>query len=244
MQTDTWRLNIMLLLGLALIPLPVAYAAPRIDPGDVLLLELTPTPYAHLLSLADQPTVTPTPVATSTSTPAPTPTATPSPTPTFLPTSTPAPSATPTVAAPLTPLDGTEVEQWVADQLNGQRIARGLPPLNWVPELALAARRHSQDMADHGFTAHRGSDGSDSRQRIAEAGYAWAVRGEIIGWGNGGDAAKMVAWWMNCPTHRPVILSGRFLDFGVGYVHDPASRWGHYWTVNFGRRAVDGETAR
>jgi uncharacterized protein YkwD len=133
-----------------------------------------------------------------------------------------------------------EIERWVAEQLNQQRLARGLPPLDWVPELAQAARRHSQDMAEHGFTGHTGSDGSDSRQRITEAGYQWAARGEIIGWGYGGDGAKMITWWMNCPIHRPVVLSGRFTDFGVGYVYDPESEWGFYWTVDFARRAGPG----
>lgn len=233
MQTSTRRLIAILLLGSALVPLPVAYAAHSVDAGDV-LLEPTPTPDPRLPSFADQPTVTPTPIATST----PIPTPTPSPTPTFAPTSTPVPPAIPVVVAPLALLSETEVEQWVADQLNQQRVARGLPSLNWAPELAQAARTHSQDMADRGFTGHTGSDGSDSRQRMAGAGYDWTTEGEIIGWGYGGDAAKMINWWMNCPVHRPVILSSRFTDLGVGYVRDPDSEWGHYWTVDFGRRAA------
>lgn len=232
MQASTRRLSIILLLGLAIVPLPVAYAANSVDAGNV-LLDPTPTPDPQLPSSADQPTATPTSAATST----PTPTWTPSPTPTSMPTSTPVPLSVPVEAAPLTPLDDAQVEQWVADQINQQRIARGLPPLNWVPELAQAARRHSQDMADHGFTGHTGSDGSDSRQRMADAGYDWTSEGETIGWGYGGDAAKMVNWWMNCPIHRPIILSSRFTDLGVGYVSDPSSEWGYYWTVNFGRRA-------
>jgi uncharacterized protein YkwD len=63
-----------------------------------------------------------------------------------------------------------------------------------------------------------------------------AARGEVIGWGYGGDSGKMVSWWMSCPAHRPVILSGRFSDFGVGYVRDPESECRSYWTVDLGRR--------
>jgi len=226
MHTDTRRLIVILLLGLAAVPLPVAYAANRIDATVLLPPDATSTPCAHVPSFAEEPTATPTPAATST----PPPTQTPDPT------SRPASTPTPIADAFLIPLDDTEVERAIADQLNQQRIARGLPPLTLVSELTQAARRHSRDMADHGFTAHTGSDGSDGGQRMAEAGYDWTARGEIIGWGYGGDTGKMVNWWMNCPVHRPIILSSSFVDLGVGYVRDPSSEWGHYWTVNFGRR--------
>jgi uncharacterized protein YkwD len=232
MKTDVSRLGMILLLGLSVLPLPVAYAKLSVDAGEI-LLDSTPTPDVGLPSLADQPTATPTPTVTAT----PAATSTPFPTPTSVPTSAPVSPPVPVGSVPLPVLDDAAMEQWVADQLNQQRIARGLPPLAWVPELAEAARKHSRDMADHGFNGHMGSDGSDSRQRIADAGYAWTARGEIIGWGYGGDPGKMVSWWMSCPVHRPIILSGRFSDFGVGYVSDPESEWGYYWTVDFGRRA-------
>jgi len=231
MQADTRRLAVVLLLGLAAFPLPVAYAGNRIDADISLPPDPTSTPYANVPSFADEPTATPTPVATSTPTPLPPPTATPTPVATATSTALPAP------VAPPMPLDEAGVEQFVIDQLNQRRAARGLAPLRLAPELTQAARKHSKDMAENGFTDHAGSDGSDAGQRIAEAGYDWTARGEVIGWGYGGDAAKMVNWWMNCPIHRPIVLSGSFEEVGVGYVHDPTSDWGYYWTVDFGRRA-------
>jgi uncharacterized protein YkwD len=234
MQADTRRLVIMLLLGLAVLPLPVVYAGNAIDADIQLPPDATATLYAHGPSLADEPTATPTPDATATATLTPTPLP-PPPTATPTPVATATSTAPPAPATPPMPLDDAEVEQFVVAQLNQPRIARGLAPLRLAPELAEAARGHSRDMADNGFTDHAGSDGSDAGQRMAEAGYQWTARGEIIGWGYGGDAAKMVNWWMNCPVHRPIVLSGRFEDVGVGYVSDPDSEWGYYWTVNFGR---------
>jgi uncharacterized protein YkwD len=217
MHTDTRRLAVMILLGLAALPLPVVHAGNRID-ADILL---PPDPTSDLPasgpSFANVPTetpisaATPTPVATSTPLPAP--------------------------VDPPMPLGDAGVEQFVVDLLNQRRAAHGLAPLLVAPELAQAARKHSGDMAENGFTDHAGSDGSDAGHRIAEAGYEWADRGEIIGWGYGGDAAKMVDWWMNCPIHRPIVLDRSFVEVGVGYVSDPASDWGYYWTVDFGRRA-------
>ena len=118
-----------------------------------------------------------------------------------------------------------------------------MPDLDLVAELTDSARKHSRDMADNHFTGHTGSDGSNPGQRIAEAGYDASAWGEIIAWGFGGDNSWVVEWWMNSPVHRSLILSGTFTDFGVGYTRDPASDWGHYWTVNFGVRPSSNETA-
>jgi len=137
----------------------------------------------------------------------------------------------------LIPPDDLAMEQTIADLINQQRADHGLYPLILVPELTESARRHSNDMADNGFTGHTGSDGSNAGQRMAEAGYDWIAWGEIIAWGFGGDPASVVDWWMNSSPHRSLILSSYFLDFGVGYARAPASQYGHYWTVNFGRRA-------
>ena len=118
-----------------------------------------------------------------------------------------------------------------------------IPALSLVPELTQAARRHSRDMADNNFTSHTGSDGSNGGQRMEEAGYDWTAWGEIIGWGFGADTSSMVNWWMNSPPHRSIILSSSFEDFGVGYARNSTSDWGHYWTVNFGKRATFGNTS-
>ncbi len=138
----------------------------------------------------------------------------------------------------LIPPDDLAMEQSIADLINQKRAEQGLYPYLLVPELTQSARRHSNDMADNGFTGHTGSDGSTPGGRMTEAGYDWVYAGEIIAWGFGGDPASVVAWWMNSTTHRSLILSSNYLDFGVGYAREPASQYGHYWTVNFARRAT------
>ena len=142
-----------------------------------------------------------------------------------------------TTATPIPP-DDIVNEQSIANLLNQQRISNGLSPLTLVSELTQSARRHSRDMAEHHFTSHTGSDGSNGGQRMQEAGYNWTTWGEIIGWGFGGNTGSMVNWWLNSPVHRSLILSSSYTDFGIGYVRDSGSDWGHYWTVNFGRRAI------
>ena len=200
----------------------------------------TPTPTATSSSSG---TATGTPTASATSTPTATPsqatatvTSTSTPTPTATDTATSTPTATATVAS--IPPDDLSNEQSIADLINQQRTANSLPSLTLVSELTQAARRHSRDMADNDFESHTGSDGTDGGQRISAAGYEWSTWGEIIGWGFGGDTASMLNWWMNSPDHRPTILSNSYDDFGVGYAINAGSEWGHYWTVNFGKRAT------
>ncbi len=149
----------------------------------------------------------------------------------------PTPTPTSPPGSPFIPPDDLENEQAVAEALNQHRSVNGVASLGLAPELTQAARRHSRDMADNNLTGHTGSDGSSAGQRMQEAGYYWSAWGEIIAWGFGGDPASAVSAWMNSGPHRDIILSSLYQDFGVGYAQNASSDWGHYWTVNFGRRA-------
>lgn len=162
----------------------------------------------------------------------------PSPTPTPTPTLTPTPLPPTPTPAPPTPTGQEARERAVIEEIQRERAANGRYGLLVHAALGVAARRHAEDMATNNFTDHRGSDGSSAPQRMSEAGYHGSAWGEIIGWGFGGDASRMVEWWMNSPVHRGIILSSDFDDVGAGYAYNPASSYRHYWTVNFGRRAA------
>jgi uncharacterized protein YkwD len=138
------------------------------------------------------------------------------------------------------PPDDLGKEQEVAELINQHRRANGLPAVTLISELTQAARRHSRDMADNNLTSHTGADGSTPGQRIQEAGYDWVAWGEIIAWGYGGDPERVVNGWMDDQPHKDIILSSSYQDFGVGYAVNPGSDWGHYWTVDFGKRATRG----
>ena len=66
--------------------------------------------------------------------------------------------------------------------VNQVRLDEGLTPYALSRRLTLAAQRHADDLATHGFAStddvHIGSDGSTARQRIAELDYtAWTRDG-------------------------------------------------------------------
>jgi uncharacterized protein YkwD len=139
----------------------------------------------------------------------------------------PAPTATPDPYA--------LIEQRIGDLIDEARAAHGLPPLARARELVRAARRHSAAMAEHGFFDHRGSDGSTPGERIEEAGYDWRAWGENIAAGYL-SPEDIVASWMASSGHRKALLSSMYQDMGVGYAHNPSSRYRHYYTVKFASR--------
>lgn len=149
----------------------------------------------------------------------------------------PEPTGTPTPTA--IPPEEELIEQETALQINVIRSNNGSPALAVVDELTQSARRHSRYMADiyDSEPKHEGPDGTFGCERMLDAGYDWSTCNEIIGWGFGGNTSAMINWWMNSPTHQPIILSSNYEDFGVGHVIEPSSYWGYYWTVNFGTRA-------
>jgi len=125
------------------------------------------------------------------------------------------------------------IEQETLIRINRIRQTNNLVALNEVQELVNAAHDHSQDMATRESMGHTGSDGSDPGQRITRANYGWSAHGEIVGFGFG-TASTVVDAWMNSPTHREVIMTAVFRDFGAGLVY--SQNGSPYWTVNFGLR--------
>ncbi len=121
---------------------------------------------------------------------------------------------------------------------NSIRAERGLPAYLWDERLAAAARRHANDMANTGWIAHTGSDGTRVRDRAREAGYpgfSWGlVVGEnIYGGYTHNRPTDAMTWWMNSPPHRSQILSTRFREMGAA----SASRNGTtYYVAVFGDR--------
>jgi uncharacterized protein YkwD len=76
-------------------------------------------------------------------------------------------AVTPRAAAPAAP---DEASSYVLSLINSDRQAAGLTPVELDPIASASAERHARDMAQHGFTAHWGSDGSVPEQRYTEAG--------------------------------------------------------------------------
>jgi hypothetical protein len=129
-----------------------------------------------------------------------------------------------------------DFESEVIELVNVEREALKLHPLSYNQELTVAARRHSQDMADQNYFDHTSQDGREFYERIADAGYNYQSCGENIAAGYATPAA-VVDGWMNSDGHRANILDPDYCDIGVGYAAVDGNQYYHYWTQDFGRRA-------
>jgi uncharacterized protein YkwD len=125
----------------------------------------------------------------------------------------------------------------VISLVNKERASVGCPALVPNDILMQVAQAHSQDMADHDFFDHTGTDGRSTFQRIRDASYRYGRAAENLAAGVD-SPAEVVALWMQSPGHRTNILNCQLRETGVGYVvdaHDPLD-YGAYWTQDFGTR--------
>ncbi len=119
--------------------------------------------------------------------------------------------------------------------INEERQSQGLTPYNSQSQLQAAARSHGTDMACNGFFSHTGSDGSSVRDRVSAQGYAWSWVGENIFAGGSASPQSAFNWWMNSAPHRANLLHTNYTDIGIGYIYEPDSDYGGYFTAVFAR---------
>ena len=125
----------------------------------------------------------------------------------------------------------------VLELVNQERSRAGLAPLTLNSQLTAAAQGHSQDMADHNFMAHNGSDGSSPFDRMQRAGYRFSFAGENVAAGQSKPEDAMSSWMNETPPndgHRKNILSPNYREIGIGYAFNDAAQFKHYWTQDFG----------
>lgn len=101
-------------------------------------------------------------------------------------------------------------------------------PLVWNNQLAEAAQRHANDMAQHNFFDHQGSDGTSSAQRVSQTGYNWRSVGENIAYGYD-NIQGVVAGWSKSTGHCKNMMSAGFAEMG-------AAQQKGYWVQTLGRQ--------
>jgi uncharacterized protein YkwD len=144
-----------------------------------------------------------------------------------------------------TPQNLPHVSDVIFCLMNAMRADAGLPALRQQDQLAQASVDHSQDMVDNKYFAHDSQDGRDVVARLKEVAYIpksgdWVI-GENLAWGAGSLATPkaLVNAWMNSPPHRENLLSGDFVEVGMGVVFGTPSNDapdGVTVTTDFGTR--------
>lgn len=115
--------------------------------------------------------------------------------------------------------------------VNEARQQHGAPPVRWNGQLAAAAGAHARDLLTCNILSHAGCDGSDLRQRLDRAGYAWRMAAENLAL-CACDAAQVVTLWMESEGHRRNLLNAEAEEIGAATLRD---RGGHdVWVLVFG----------
>jgi uncharacterized protein YkwD len=140
-------------------------------------------------------------------------------------------AACPAAGQPVGAAPSEAVEAAIICRVNGERAARGLPPVARAAALERAARRHATDMVARRYFAHVSPSGGTLDVRAGRAGYltapCWAL-GEDLARAplDAASADAVVEAWMTSPKHRSVILDSDFRDAGIGVVTRPPTGGG------------------
>ena len=124
--------------------------------------------------------------------------------------------------------------------INDYRQENGLEPLLVSDTLSVSSERHSKDMGEHNFFAHDTVASSYYRvgfapwDRMAKDGYDHnTYTGENIAAGFE-TADEAFEAWRNSPSHNHAMLDPNYRVIGVGRVNTTGSKYGWYWTTDFG----------
>lgn len=127
-----------------------------------------------------------------------------------------------------------KVAWWTLDNINTERIIRGLPPFRVHPVLWSLAQQQSRDMADRDMLAHISSRGESLEVRLIRGGFSrWKRAAENLALCYDEVVPSLVAihGWMMSPSHRQNILDPRFRETGIGVAQ--SARGAYYFTQIF-----------
>ncbi len=119
------------------------------------------------------------------------------------------------VKVPATP-EVQALEHQMAERLNRDRAANGLPPLEYDETLANIGRAHSADMRENQFFAHESPTTGAVEDRIARAGYLALEARENLAEGPNVDTAQ--DGLLDSPGHYANIMSETVTHVGIGIV--------------------------
>lgn len=101
---------------------------------------------------------------------------------------------------------------------NQRRQAEGLPALEYNESLSNSANQKAQHMFANNYWAHNAPDGTSPWYFFNKVGYSYLYAGENLA-RDFGDSSAVVQAWMDSPTHRDNIMSGRYTQIGVAVVN-------------------------
>jgi uncharacterized protein YkwD len=102
----------------------------------------------------------------------------------------------------------------LVEQTNTERTKAKAGALTQNEKLKLSAQLKANDMAEKGYFAHDAPDGTPPWYWIRKAGYEYQYAGENLAV-NFVESKDVTSAWMNSPTHRENLLSGKYSEVGI-----------------------------
>ncbi|QJC50488.1 hypothetical protein HGI30_02035 [Paenibacillus albicereus] len=124
-------------------------------------------------------------------------------------------AGSPSGAEPAAEALASGYERQVFDLTNALRVKRGVGALAWDDTAALAARKHSTDMAKRDYFSHSNPDGLSPFDRMKAEGIRYTAAAENIAYGYR-SAIEAHNGWLNSSGHRKAMLSDGYTRLGVG----------------------------
>jgi len=106
-------------------------------------------------------------------------------------------------------------------------------PLSWNAKLAVAAERHSVDMAVNNFFSHTGTGNTSAADRVDAVNYEWQFVGENLAAGQP-SLQEAIHGWLSSPGHCRNIMNISFKEAGLACAENQSTEFGIYWTNVFG----------
>ncbi len=142
------------------------------------------------------------------------------------------------VKSPLCPECGIEsgltpAGKKMIELVNLERMADGIPALEYSGQLTRAASRHGMDMALHDSCSHELSDGEKFFQNVFGTGYPVTDVAENIAVGLASPEETFESMYSS-PEHRPNMMSPRFTQIGVCEAFKKTSSYHYFWAMELG----------
>ena len=107
-------------------------------------------------------------------------------------------------------------EQYLLAAANQERAAIGLPALRVDDHLALAARLHAYQMAEHRTISHQFAGEDELAKRAGDSGAHFSLVSENVA--EAANSAKIHEMWMNSTGHRENLLDAKVDAVGIAVV--------------------------
>lgn len=122
-------------------------------------------------------------------------------------------------------LDAATLQDEMLRQINAQRSAAGVAPLQLDSRINALSQVKVRDMYSLGVLSHYSPNLGDFGDQLVNAGIGCNGWGENVAWGQR-NITEVMNDWMNSPGHRSNILDADYTHVGVAY-------YGGFWVQQF-----------